>query len=127
MARRTAEHHSQDSAAATSGFGAGSWQEANAMRNSTNAAEYGQAGLGLIFPMYISDAFAARHVELDAERASGGGPEDPGAWGAASIVPGPKEARPPHAKANASPPTSGKLDDTSICGQGSDGTRGQDW
>ncbi len=126
MARRTAEDQSQQSAA-TSGFGVGSWQEANAMHNSTNAAEYEQVGLGLIFPMYISDVFAARHVELGAERASGGGPEDPGGWGAASIVPGPKEARPPHLKANASPPTSGKLDDTSICGQGSDGTRGQDW
>jgi type I restriction-modification system DNA methylase subunit len=36
-----------------------------------DAAEYKHVVLGLIFLKYISDAFEAKHAELDAQRAEG--------------------------------------------------------
>ena len=66
----------QDSAAKL-GFEAKLWQAANALRNNMDAAEYKHVVLGLIFLKYISDAFEAKHAELDAQRGEGADPEDP--------------------------------------------------
>ena len=71
MARgRTRENggQKQDSAARL-GFEAKLWQAADALRNNMDAAEYKHVVLGLIFLKYISDAFEAKHAELDAQRA----------------------------------------------------------
>ena len=41
---------------------------ADALRNNMDAAEYKHVVLGLIFLKYISDAFEAKHAELEAQR-----------------------------------------------------------
>ena len=63
--------------AATLGFEAKLWQAADALRNNMDAAEYKHVVLGLIFLKYISDAFEAKHAELDVQRGEGADPEDP--------------------------------------------------
>jgi type I restriction enzyme M protein len=67
------------------GFEAKLWATADALRNSMDAAEYKHVVLGLIFLKYISDAFEAKHAELEAQRADGADPEDPDEYRAASI------------------------------------------
>ena len=57
--------------AAKLGFEAKLWQAADALRNNMDAAEYKHVLLGLIFLKYISDAFEAKHAELDAQRGEG--------------------------------------------------------
>jgi len=42
-----------------------------------DAAEYKHVVLGLIFLKYISDAFEAKHAELEAQKKDGADPEDP--------------------------------------------------
>ena len=64
-----------------------------------DAAEYKHVVLGLIFLKYISDAFEAKHAELEAQSAQGADPEDPDEYRAASIFWVPKEARWSHFKA----------------------------
>ena len=59
------------------GFEAKLWAAADALRNNMDAAEYKHVVLGLIFLKYISDAFEAKHAELEAERAIGAGPRRP--------------------------------------------------
>ena len=75
------------------GFEAKLWQAADALRNNMDAAEYKHVALGLIFLKYISDAFEAKHAELESQRAEGADPEDPDEYRAASIFWVPKEAR----------------------------------
>ena len=87
------------------------WAAADALRNNMDAAEYKHVALGLIFLKYISDAFEAKHAELEAQRAQGADPEDPDEYRAVNIFWVPKEARWPHLKANAPQPTIGKLDE----------------
>jgi len=87
------------------------WAAADALRNNMDAAEYKHVVLGLIFLKYISDAFEAKHTELEAQRAQGADPEDPDEYRAVNIFWVPKEARWPHLKANAPQPTIGKLDE----------------
>ena len=58
------------------GFEATLWAAADKMRNNMDAAEYKHVVLGLIFLKYISDAFEAKHAELDAQKADGADPED---------------------------------------------------
>ena len=53
------------------GFEAKLWQMADGLRNNMDAAEYKHVVLGLIFLKYISDAFEAKHTELEADRAAG--------------------------------------------------------
>jgi type I restriction-modification system DNA methylase subunit len=77
-------------------------------------AEYKHVVLGLIFLKYISDAFEAKHAELDAQKAEGADPEDPDEYRAASIFWVPKEARWSHLKANAPQPTIGRLVDDAM-------------
>ena len=50
------------------GFERELWKAADALRNNMDAAEYKHVVLGLIFLKYISDAFAAKHAELAAQR-----------------------------------------------------------
>src|SRR3972149_878616 len=90
------------------------WQAADALRNNMDAAEYKHVVLGLIFLKYISDAFEAKHAELDAQRKQGAAPEDPDEYRAASIFWVPKEARWPHLKSKAPQPTIGTLVDDAM-------------
>ncbi|MBI3607728.1 MAG: type I restriction-modification system subunit M N-terminal domain-containing protein, partial [Nitrospirae bacterium] len=53
------------------GFEAKLWQMADGLRNNMDAAEYKHVVLGLIFLKYISDAFEAKHAELQAEEKQG--------------------------------------------------------
>src|ERR1700674_3033063 len=96
------------------GFEAKLWAAADALRNNMDAAEYKHVVLGLIFLKYISDAFEAKHAELDAERKKGADPEDPDEYRAASIFWVPKEARWAHLKASAPQPTIGSIVDEAM-------------
>ena len=100
--------------AANGSFEAKLWAAADALRNNMDAAEYKHVVLGLIFLKYISDAFEAKHEELDAQRAQGADPEDPDEYRAASIFWVPKEARWQHLKASAPQPTIGTLVDDAM-------------
>src|SRR5437899_1446466 len=99
---------------ATLGFEAKLWAAADALRNNMDAAEYKHVVLGLIFLKYISDAFEAKHAELEAQKAHGADPEDRDEYRAASIFWVPKEARWQHLKANAPQPTIGTLVDDAM-------------
>jgi type I restriction enzyme M protein len=83
------------------GFEAKLWQAADALRNNMDAAEYKHVALGLIFLKYISDAFEAKHKELDAQRAEGADSEDPDEYRAENIFWVPREARWSYLKASA--------------------------
>ena len=96
------------------GFEAKLWAAADALRNNMDAAEYKHVVLGLIFLKYISDAFEAKHAELEAQRAEGADPEDPDEYRAVSIFWVPKEARWQYLKANAPQPTIGTLIDDAM-------------
>lgn len=96
------------------GFEAKLWAAADALRNNMDAAEYKHVVLGLIFLKYISDAFEAKHAELEAQKDQGAAPEDPDEYRADSIFWVPKEARWSHLKANAPQPTIGKLVDDAM-------------
>src|SRR5262249_12683394 len=100
--------------AANLGFEAKLWQAADALRNNMDAAEYKHVVLGLIFIKYISDAFEAKHAELESQRAQGADPEDPDEYRAASIFWVPKEARWSYLKTNAPQSTIGKLADDAM-------------
>src|SRR5712671_8064561 len=96
------------------GFEAKLWQAADALRNNMDAAEYKHVVLGLIFLKYISDAFEAKHAELDAQRAQGADPEDPDEYRAVSIFWVPPEARWAYLKSLAPQPTIGQLVDDAM-------------
>jgi type I restriction enzyme M protein len=59
-------------------------------------AEYKHVVFGLIFLKYISDAFEAKHAELETQRKKGADPEDPDEYKTASIFWVPKEALTSH-------------------------------
>jgi type I restriction enzyme M protein len=96
------------------GFEAKLWQAADALRNNMDAAEYKHVVLGLIFLKYISDAFEAKHAELEGQKKEGADPEDPDEYRAASIFWVPREARWQHLKGSAPQPTIGKLVDDAM-------------
>jgi type I restriction enzyme M protein len=100
--------------AANLGFEAKLWAAADALRNNMDAAEYKHVVLGLIFLKYISDAFEAKHAELEILKAQGADPEDRDEYRAASIFWVPKEARWQHLKASAPQPTIGALVDDAM-------------
>jgi type I restriction enzyme M protein len=79
-----------------------------------DAAEYKHVVLGLIFLKYISDAFEAKHAELEADVSHGADPEDPDEYRAATIFWVPKEARWSALKAAAPQPTIGTLVDDAM-------------
>jgi len=99
------------------GFEAKLWAAADALRNNMDAAEYKHVVFGLIFLKYISDAFEAKHAELEAQKKQGADPEDRDEYRAASIFWVPKEARWQHLKASAPQPTIGTLLDKQRLGQ----------
>jgi type I restriction enzyme M protein len=105
---------SKSETGANLGFEAKLWQMADGLRNNMDAAEYKHVVLGLIFLKYISDAFEAKHAELEAQRNKGADPEDPDEYKAASIFWVPKEARWSHLKAKAPQPTIGTIVDDAI-------------
>src|SRR5687768_7520703 len=96
------------------GFEAKLWAAADALRNNMDAAEYKHVVLGLIFLKYISDAFEAKHAELEAQKAQGADPEDRDEYRATSIFWVPKEARWQHLKASAPQPTIGTIVDDAM-------------
>ena len=104
----------KNNSTANLGFEARLWAAADALRNNMDAAEYKHVVLGLIFLKYISDAFEARHSELDAQRGEGADPEDPDEYRAARIFWVPKEARWTQLKASAPQPTIGTLVDDAM-------------
>jgi type I restriction-modification system DNA methylase subunit len=65
MAKTTAKNNDTT---ANLGFEAKLWAAADALRNNMDAAEYKHVVLGLIFLKYISDAFEAKHAELEAQK-----------------------------------------------------------
>jgi type I restriction enzyme M protein len=79
-----------------------------------DAAEYKHVVLGLIFLKYISDAFEAKHAELETQKPEGADPEDRDEYRAASIFWVPKEARWSFLRDNAPQPTIGKLIDDAM-------------
>src|SRR5262244_1806413 len=99
---------------ATLGFEAKLWQAADALRNNMDAAEYKHVVLGLIFLKYISDAFEAKHSQLEAQRNEGADPEDRDEYRAENVFWVPKEARWTYLKANAPQPTIGTLVDDAM-------------
>ncbi len=90
------------------------WAAADALRNNMDAAEYKHVVLGLIFLKYISDAFEAKHAELESQKADGANPEDPDEYRAVSIFWVPTEARWAKLKAEAPQPTIGKTVDEAM-------------
>lgn len=100
--------------AANLGFEAQLWAAADALRNNMDAAEYKHVVLGLIFLKYISDAFEAKHAELESEREEGADPEDADEYRATNIFWVPKEARWSQIKANAPQPAIGTLIDDAM-------------
>src|SRR5664280_1637862 len=90
------------------------WSMADALRNNMDAAEYKHVVLGLIFLKYISDAFEAKHAELEGKRAQGADPEDPDEYRAVSIFWVPKEARWAYLKGNAPQPKIGTIVDDAM-------------
>ena len=96
------------------GYEAQLWKAADALRSNMDAAEYKHVVLGLIFLKYISDAFEAKHAELEADRETGADPEYVDEYRAVNIFWVPKEARWTHLKANAPQPTIGTLVDDAM-------------
>jgi type I restriction enzyme M protein len=96
------------------GFEAKLWAAADALRNNMDAAEYKHVVLGLIFLKYISDAFEAKHADLDGQRAQGADPEDPDEYRAKNIFWVPPEARWAYLKSMAPQPTIGQLVDDAM-------------
>jgi type I restriction enzyme M protein len=90
------------------------WAAADKLRGSMDAAEYKHVVLGLIFLKYISDAFEAKHAELEAEREQGADPEDADEYRAFNIFWVPKEARWWFLQASAKQPAIGKLVDDAM-------------
>ena len=111
MAKATTKNNDS---AANLGFEAKLWQMADGLRNNMDAAEYKHVVLGLIFLKYISDAFEAKHAELDAQKAKGADPEDPDEYRAVSIFWVPPEARWKYLKSMAPQPTIGQLVDDAM-------------
>ncbi len=105
---------SQQDTGANLGFEAKLWQMADGLRNNMDAAEYKHVVLGLIFLKYISDAFEAKHAELEGQRKQGADPEDPDEYKAERIFWVPKEARWSHLKASAPQPTIGTIVDDAM-------------
>lgn len=90
------------------------WSMADALRNNMDAAEYKHVLLGLIFLKYISNAFEAKHAELEGQRNQGADPEDPDEHRAASIFWVPKEAQWSHLRDNAPQPKIGTIVDEAM-------------
>ena len=71
MARRAKATTVKKDTTANIGHEAKLWAAADALRNTMDAAEYKHVVLGLIFLKYISDAFEAKHAELERQKVQG--------------------------------------------------------
>jgi type I restriction enzyme M protein len=100
--------------AANLGFEAKLWQMADGLRNNMDAAEYKHVVLGLIFLKYISDAFEAKHAELESQKTQGADAEDPDEYRAVGIFWVPPEARWQYLKSMAPQATIGQLVDDAM-------------
>jgi type I restriction enzyme M protein len=85
---------------------------ADKMRGSVPVSDYQYVALGLIFLMYISEAFEIKHAELEADEYAD--PEDKDEYAAENIFWVPPEARWSYLAANAHSPVIGKLIDTAM-------------
>src|SRR6266542_2695564 len=112
--RRATNASNKHDTAANLGFEAKLWQAADALRNNMDAAEYKHVVLGLIFLKYISDAFEAKHAELQSQKSQGADPEDPDEYRAVRIFWVPPEARWQYLKSMAPQPTIGQLVDDAM-------------
>jgi type I restriction enzyme M protein len=112
MAKKKSE--ARNTSTANLGFEAKLWAAADALRNNMDAAEYKHVVLGLVFLKYISDAFEAKHAELDAQKDQGADPEDRDEYRALNVFWVPKEARWSQLKANAPQPTIGTMVDEAM-------------
>ena len=99
---------------ATLGFEATLWAAADKLRGHMDAAEYKHVVLGLIFLKYVSDAFEARHAQVEAEQAQGADPEDPDEYLAKGVFWVPAEARWPFLQERAKQPEIGTLVDAAM-------------
>ncbi|MBW1676440.1 MAG: SAM-dependent DNA methyltransferase [Deltaproteobacteria bacterium] len=91
------------------------WAAADKMRGHMDASEYKHVVLGLIFLKYISDAFQAKYIELEATKESEyTDPEDRDEYAAANIFWVPKEARWEKLLAGAKQPDIGMLIDDAM-------------
>jgi type I restriction enzyme M protein len=99
---------------ATLGFEATLWAAADKLRGHMDAAEYKHVVLGLIFLKYVSDAFEARHSQVEAEREQGADPEDPDEYLAKGVFWVPAEARWSFLQERAKQPQIGTLVDAAM-------------
>ena len=91
------------------------WAAADKLRGHLDASEYKHVVLGLIFLKYISDAFQAKYIELEATKESEyTDPEDRDEYAAANIFWVPKEARWEKLLAGAKQPDIGKFIDDAM-------------
>lgn len=88
------------------------WQAADKLRNNMDAAEYKHIVLGLIFLKYISDAFEAKHKEL--ENTPNADPEDFDEYASTNTFWVPKEARWSYIRDNAKQPAIGIIIDEAM-------------
>jgi type I restriction enzyme M protein len=108
-----AKKNTKDSGSNAS-FEAKLWAMGDGLRNNMDAAEYKHVVLGLIFLKYISDAFEAKRLELEAQQKDGADPEDPDEYRASNIFWVPKEARWAQLQAQAPQPTIGTTVDEAM-------------
>jgi type I restriction enzyme M protein len=95
------------------GFEAQLWAAADKLRGNMEPSDYKHVVLGLIFLKYISDAFEAKRVALEAEELAD--PEDPEEYLAENVFWVPKAARWSHLQARAKQNTIGKdVDDAML-------------
>src|SRR5688572_26689686 len=90
------------------------WAAADKLRGHMDAAEYKHVVLGLIFLKYVSDAFEARHAQVEAEQAQGADPEDPDEYLANGVFWVPAEARWSFLQERAKQPEIGTLVDAAM-------------
>jgi type I restriction enzyme M protein len=90
------------------------WAMADGLRGHMDAAEYKHVVLGLIFLKYISDAFAERYEQLQAEVEQGADPEDRDEYTAEGVFWVPPDARWERMKASARQPTIGAIIDEAM-------------
>lgn len=112
---RTAERASVPApGGATLDFERQLWAMADGLRGHMDAAEYKHVVLGLIFLKYISDAFAERYEQLQAEADAGADPEDRDEYTAEGYFWVPPDARWAKIKASARLPTIGAIVDAAM-------------
>ena len=90
------------------------FKAADKLRKNIDAAEYKHVVLGLIFLIYISDAFEALQIRLLAEDAQGADPEDRDEYRAENIFFVPPSARWTYLRSRAKTPEIGKDVDSAM-------------